>query len=184
LSHGEAAVMRALFSPGNDTVTLEQENAAVIDKARDALKTRLSQEYEKSFFFTNVGYFSAGLMMSLVFIGACVVFWRTEPCPDHTDNVHDHCCGCLGGHGNCSTVFPLYFQNCGQLFPYTFYSHICYHHIIHFSKGRSCSLLAHILTNSISCFDQYRFLLLSSRRLLSLEGKRWINLQDLRCSSI
>ena len=81
LSHGEAAVMRALFSPGNDTVTLEQENAAVIDKARDALKTRLSQEYEKSFFFTNVGYFSAGLMMSLVFIGLALFFGGPSHAP-------------------------------------------------------------------------------------------------------
>ncbi len=73
LSHGERAVMRALFSDSKKEIELKQEHYAIIGKAKSNLKKSLTKEYESAFFVSNVASFVVGAIISVLVIGLAVL---------------------------------------------------------------------------------------------------------------
>jgi uncharacterized membrane protein YgcG len=62
LAHGEAAIAGRLFSDANK-IELKQTNHAVVAASISALKTSLTNEYERVYFVTNSHWFAGGLAM-------------------------------------------------------------------------------------------------------------------------
>jgi uncharacterized membrane protein YgcG len=65
LAHGEAAIAGRLFADGNK-IELKQTNHAAVAASISALKTSLTNEYERVYFVTNSHWFAGGLAMLLV----------------------------------------------------------------------------------------------------------------------
>jgi uncharacterized membrane protein YgcG len=61
LSNGEARIGDALFDGPTDSITLKQNNHSDIAKAISNLKTSLHNEYEKTYFVTNLNWFIGGV---------------------------------------------------------------------------------------------------------------------------
>ncbi len=62
LSSNEKAIANRLFS-GNNSIELKQENHTTIAAAISALKTSLTNEYERAYFSTNLHWFVGGLVI-------------------------------------------------------------------------------------------------------------------------
>ena len=69
LSHGEAAIAARLFA-GRDGMELKQENHTAVAESISALKTSLTNEYERAYFVTNSHWFAGGLAMLAITAGA------------------------------------------------------------------------------------------------------------------
>lgn len=72
LSRGEENLGSELFS-GDDTLEMKDKNYKRIQGARDALKETLKNELEKAYFFANSNYFAAGVVLSLLAVGAVLL---------------------------------------------------------------------------------------------------------------
>jgi hypothetical protein len=62
LAHGETAIAGKLFADDN-SIDLKQENHAEVAASISALKTSLTNEYERAYFVTNSHWFAGGLVM-------------------------------------------------------------------------------------------------------------------------
>jgi len=69
LSRGEQNLGSQLFD-GGDTLEMKAKNYKRIQSAREALKEILKSELEKAYFFANSNYFAAGVVLSLLAVGA------------------------------------------------------------------------------------------------------------------
>jgi uncharacterized membrane protein YgcG len=69
LSRGEQNLGSALFA-GGDTLEMKNQNHALIQDAREALKGTLKGELEKAYFFANSNYFAVGVILSVLTLGA------------------------------------------------------------------------------------------------------------------
>ena len=72
LTRGEQNLGNELFD-GGDTLEMKDKNYKRIQIARDALKETLKSELEKAYFFANSNHFSAGVVLSLLAVGAVVL---------------------------------------------------------------------------------------------------------------
>ena len=72
LSRGEENLGSELFS-GDDTLEMKDKNYKRIQGAREALKETLKNELEKAYFFANSNYFAAGVVLSLLAVGAVLL---------------------------------------------------------------------------------------------------------------
>ena len=63
LSKGEGAIAKALFDSPTDSITLKQSNHSDIAAAISGLKSALSNEYERAYFVTNLGWFIGGVVI-------------------------------------------------------------------------------------------------------------------------
>ena len=72
LSRGEQNVGAELFA-GGDSLEMKDKNYKLIQGARDALKKTLNSELEKAYFFANSNYFAAGLVLSILAVGAVLL---------------------------------------------------------------------------------------------------------------
>jgi len=78
LTPGEKKIEDALFDSGSKEITLDNKHAAKFKKALDDLRKSLSQEYEKTYFFTNSGYMIPALGFSLAIL-AGLIFYAPQP---------------------------------------------------------------------------------------------------------
>jgi uncharacterized membrane protein YgcG len=72
LSRGEQNVGAELFA-GGDTLEMQDKNYKLIQGAREALRKTLDTELEKAYFVANSNYFAAGLVLSLLAVGALFI---------------------------------------------------------------------------------------------------------------
>ncbi len=72
LPKGEQNLAAKLFA-GGDTLEMKNSNHVLIQEAREALKKTLDRELEKAYFFSNINYFSAGVVLSILALGAVVL---------------------------------------------------------------------------------------------------------------
>jgi uncharacterized membrane protein YgcG len=68
LSKGEQKILNRLFPGGSNTLKLESKNHSRVSSAISALKDLLAAEYQKTTFINNRGYFTAGLLISVVML--------------------------------------------------------------------------------------------------------------------
>lgn len=73
LTPGEKKIADALFDSGSGEIPLDNKHAAKFKKALDELRKTLSQEYEKTYFFTNSRYMIPALGLSLVILAVLIV---------------------------------------------------------------------------------------------------------------
>ncbi|MEJ5363933.1 MAG: DUF2207 domain-containing protein [Desulfosoma sp.] len=78
LTPGEKKIADALFDSGLKEIALDNKNAAKFRKALDDLHKTLSQEYEKTYFFTNTRYMIPALGLSLAIL-AGLILYGTQP---------------------------------------------------------------------------------------------------------
>ena len=68
MAAGEAALVKKLFRSG-DSIRLKQSNHVRIKEALNAHEKSLERDYEEKYFITNIGYFIAGVILTMaVFI--------------------------------------------------------------------------------------------------------------------
>jgi uncharacterized membrane protein YgcG len=73
LAHGEVAVANKLFSSENE-IELQQTHCSVIQQSISALKTSLTNEYERAYFVTNRHWFLGGLaILGITAVGAALL---------------------------------------------------------------------------------------------------------------
>lgn len=78
LSNGERGIGSALFDGPDDSIVLRQSNHSAISSAISKLKTALANEYEKTYFVTNLGWFIGGIVI-LVLTGAGTTLASDDP---------------------------------------------------------------------------------------------------------
>ena len=66
LSRGEKAIGAALFDGPGDSIVLRQSNHSRVARAISALKSALTNEYERKYFVTNIGWFVTGAAILVV----------------------------------------------------------------------------------------------------------------------
>lgn len=71
MSPAEAVLFEKLFESG-DKVRFDDEHRDVLKVARDAMEKELEEEYNNRFFLTNTGYFTGGVLLSLLLLGTTV----------------------------------------------------------------------------------------------------------------
>lgn len=73
LSPGEKKIVNALFDSGSGEIVLDNKHAARFKKALDQLHKTLSQDYEKTYFFTNSRYMVPALGLSLAILAGLIL---------------------------------------------------------------------------------------------------------------
>ncbi len=79
LSGEEEELARKLFL--YDTLELQNQNHSIIQGAMANLQRSLANQFEKSYFVTNIGYFVPGLIFSIFMVLICGLFDATERTP-------------------------------------------------------------------------------------------------------
>ncbi|HRZ15721.1 MAG TPA: DUF2207 domain-containing protein, partial [Candidatus Omnitrophota bacterium] len=80
LNAGESLLCTTLFG-SRATLMIAQENHSEISHAIAQLKQILKNNYEKSYFLTNIGYFAAGAVISAVVVGIAALLQASEKLP-------------------------------------------------------------------------------------------------------
>jgi uncharacterized membrane protein YgcG len=78
LSNGERGIGTALFDGPDDSIVLRQSNHSAISSAISKLKTALHNEYETTYFVTNLGWFIGGVAI-LIATGAAATLVSNDP---------------------------------------------------------------------------------------------------------
>ncbi len=73
LSRGEKAIGAALFDGPGDSIVLRQSNHSRVARAISALKSALTNEYERKYFVTNIGWFVTGAAILVVTVILCAL---------------------------------------------------------------------------------------------------------------
>lgn len=79
LTPGEKKIADALFDSGSREIALDNTHAAKFRKALEDLRKTLSQEYEKSYFFTNSRYMIPALALSLAILAGLILYAPHPP---------------------------------------------------------------------------------------------------------